>query len=193
MSPFATYRSVWEYLFVLNLGSKAEQEIVALKKELQSKIGLFPSAHSVPHITIGNVILQQKHAEILLQRLDRLCRKTEPFPVHLNNFEQFTQRNIFANPANSTVIVEFMKKCEQASQGLELKAAWAPKQKKPHVTIARGLGNQFEEAWEMFESRSYVADFQVNDLIVLRRLHGQPYEQVAQFLFKSEAVQMKLF
>lgn len=184
---------VWEYLFVLNLGSKAEQEIIALKNELQQKIGSFPSAYSVPHITIGTVMLQQKQAEVMLQRLDRLCRKTEPFPIHLNNFERFTERTIFANPLNSTVIVEFMKKCEQASKGLKLIAAWAPKQKKPHVTIARGLGNQFEKAWKMFENRSYQADFQVNELVVLRRLHRQPYEHVVELPFKSEAVQLNLF
>jgi hypothetical protein len=104
-----------------------------------------------------------------IDQVDRIALGSMPFKLHLKNFGEHEQREIYIGIEN---LVPFRLLSDQISTAL----SHVPQVRInniPRVTIAKGLqAFQFIKSWEEYEKKSFSATFIANEMLLLKRMAG---------------------
>lgn len=156
------------------------------KKELEARIGKYPSRNSEAHITFN--VFRADENELLLWEnyLTEFCSKLKPFPIRLIAVGSFERNGaFFLSPDKSSAqgLTSLMQQFHQTAPGERDDSL-----PEPHMSIARQLDKeQLRTAYDLFASRTLDIEF-VCDNIAIRKFNpgiGQ-YEVYKRFAFGSE-------
>jgi 2'-5' RNA ligase len=156
-------------------------DILILKEYFRDKYNSKGSLNSPAHITMHMPFEWRADREDELTGIFReFTSKHMPFPIQLDGFGSFPPRVIFVNVVNNPSLRENQERLLQyCKRVLKLSnALYRDEPFHPHITIAfRDLKKeQFEKAWEEFQSRPYFAVFEYRQLSLLK--HDGKYWQV---------------
>ncbi len=157
------------------------EEILKFKQEVSVRYGSKAALRSPPHLTLHMPFRwTDKKLPPLKRSLTKFFSEFSPITIRLEGFGSFPPRVIFvrveSNPHLNSLqsgLREFM------TRSLSLyNANYRDQPFHPHITIAfRDLRkSQFTNAWRYYQSLSYDAEFQVNQIFLLRH-NGQIWEQ----------------
>lgn len=176
------------YFVALLPPQEVKEEVLKMKLDFRER---FKAKHALKlpaHITLVPPLwLENNDEQEFVNRLKKCAEKTLPFPVFLKNFGHFGQRVIFINVEDNAPLQNLHKNLREALN--KFLPGETPANFHPHITLAtRDLPkNEFAKAWEDFKNRSYLVEFEVEDLTLFRH-NGKTWDEVEQFNFSKKEV-----
>jgi 2'-5' RNA ligase len=139
--------------------------IRGLKKELEAKIGKYPSRNSEAHITF-NVFQAGEHELAEWEKyLAEFCSKAKPFTIRLNAIGSFEGNGAFflaPDKPSADTLISLMQQFHQTA--LVEREDSLPE---PHLSIARQLDKeQLKTAYALFEMRALDIEFLCDNLAI---------------------------
>ncbi len=167
-------------------------QLTDLKSYFKEKYDSSKALNSPPHITLHMPFKWKEEKENrLAEVLGSFCQTAGSFNLLLNGFGAFAPRVIFIEPAENQALREMQKNLTKAMRlGLNIyNAEYKNRGFHPHLTLAfRDLKKQqFVEAWEEFQGRSFEADFTVSNISLLKH-NGKLWEIFRDFPFGKATV-----
>ena len=154
-----------------------DKKIIAYKHWMKDRFGTVVALKAPSHITLVRPFWLEEEREPEIQ----LALQSTPVTpgellVELENFSHFTNRVIFINVKNNSLLTDLKRTTETHFANL-FPEIIKPENRifQPHVTIAnRDLRpGDFEKAWPHFSSRSFVESFAVHSISLLKLVAGQ--------------------
>ena len=173
-----------EYLLVLSPPLSVKNEVMDIKNDFYSTYKHIQAIKSKPHLTLINFVMPDVEEEPLLYRLEEVARFHSSFDISLVNFNHFKTHTIYIEVKHPGPVVKLVRSLH-ASLSLPPSRsffAW-----KPHMTIAKGLGEEtFYKAMAEFQEKKFNASFLAEDMVLMKR-NGRfsRYEIVRHFPFGS--------
>jgi 2'-5' RNA ligase len=163
-----------EYLLVVNPEQQVWQQVMDEKINFSNVYRSGVAIKTKPHITVANFLAKEEMEETVLRWMHRIISSTRIFPVALNNYSGFPNAHTiylrvqdhepFKQLAAALKVIDELVK----SNGLPKAHLVA----NPHMTIARRLeGNVYEKAMMDYSKKDFHADFEVKELVLLKRTH----------------------
>jgi 2'-5' RNA ligase len=162
------------YFIAIVLPIELQTQIRVFQEEISHRFDSQAALKSPPHITlIPPLKLDPTEAEILSQTLEQFCQNYEPVTIHLENFAVFAPRVIYVHVESTANLRKLQTQLQNHLR--DHTALSLPQNDRhrhpfiPHVTIGfRDLSAEnFRLAWSTFQGRSFVAQFQAQDLSLL--------------------------
>ena len=159
------------YFIAIVLPDELNKKVQKWKELMHEKYGCTIGLKSPAHITfIPPSWMEEEKEQQLIADVDTISSSVHPFTIAINNFSAFKPRTIFAD----VVVNNELRSLKAAVDTFFLKSAYKIKIDSrpfhPHITIAtRDLHKKdFQEAWPMFETKRFKAEWEANGLSVLR-------------------------
>lgn len=171
--PAALSKKPKQYFLAIIPPSPVYEEALELKNYFKSNYNSKASLNSPPHITLHMPFRwrEDKEAE-LIDTLNEFKSGLRPFELQLLNFDCFPPRVIFIDVAANEQLNALQKKLLRfCKKELNLfNADYKDQPFHPHLTLAfRDLKkSMFAEAWEEFSSKSFSANFSVEQFTLLK-------------------------
>lgn len=159
------------YFIAIVLPDELDKKVQKWKELMHEKYGCSVGLRSPAHITfIPPFWMDEEKEQQLISDVDTVSTPVHPFIISLNNFSAFKPRTIFVD----VVVNEELRSLKSAvdtffsKTGYKIKIDNRPFH--PHITIAtRDLHKKdFQEAWPLFETKKFKAEWKANGLSVLR-------------------------
>lgn len=161
-----------EYMIVANTEC-CEDNIIQLKQYLKNTIGTFPSAYSVPHITFSAFSMQEKHQDLIIQRLRHKLKQVSSFKVRLDGLSAWESSSTIFIQTSQEESLNLGSMIFQALYNrlvTEIHHSLKTKSGTAHVTVARGLSPEnFEIAKALLLPISFKKEFTVKHITLLKR------------------------
>jgi 2'-5' RNA ligase len=141
----------------------------------------FNSSHALkspPHITIVPPFRVSKDELVLIMdRIKNSVKEVSPFKVRLKDFNHFGNKVIFIDVPFNHDLNQFHLKVHSSLLDTTLSGKGFDQRFSPHLTLAfKDLASEvFKEAWAHFKNRMFEAEFEVNQLLLLRH-DGQKWD-----------------
>ena len=154
---------------------------------MKTRFGASHALKSPAHITLQMPFRREENRElVMIENLKQFAGKEIGFEIELDGFDCFPPRVLFIKIIDHNPVKEFrgrVKKLLQNKLGLRYNDTF---EFHPHMTIAtRDLSTDaFEKAWPEFQTRKFIASFQVKSLFLLKH-NGKHWEIYREFLFGS--------
>lgn len=161
-----------EYLFVVNPPAAIAADVYRFKTEYAELFGNAKFLISKPHITVGNCKLDVRNEGSLIVSLKEAICSLSSFQLQLVNFATFDKnRVLFLVPKPSQILNKIQRLIKEVFRvKFNLKSDSHKGHENPHLTIARAYNDkQFLESKAHFLDTPYVAEFTVEEVIVLKR------------------------
>jgi len=159
------------YFIAIVLPGELNKKVQKWKELMHEKYGCTVGLRSPAHITfIPPFWMEEGKEQQLIADVDTISSPVHPFTIAINNFSAFKPRTIFAD----VVVNDELRSLKAAVDAYFSKTAYKIKIDNrpfhPHITIAtRDLHKKdFHEAWPMFETKRFRAEWEANGLSVLR-------------------------
>ena len=124
-----------------------------------------------PHIKIANFHANESMEETVIRWIQRICSQHKSFLVSLNNYSGFPPHTIYLriqdhNPfkqlADQLVVIDEYVRSNGYPQARLVY--------RPHVTIAKGLGNNvYDRAMSDYSQKTFHETFMMEELVLLKR------------------------
>jgi 2'-5' RNA ligase len=174
------------YFIAIVLPAELIKKILKWKELMHEKYGCAVGLRSPAHITVVPPFwMEDEKEQQLLEDVDTISSAVEPFTITINNFSAFKPKTIFAD----VVVNDELRSLKAAVDSYFSQAAYKIKIDTrpfhPHITIAtRDLHKKdFQDAWPMFETKKWKAEWEAKGLSVLRH-NGACWEVIHTSVFK---------
>ena len=160
------------YFIAIVAPDHINQQVLEWKHYMQQQFNCQVALKSPAHITLVPPFSMRNEQEPELTGiLEQLAPQLQRFPVHLKNFDAFKPRVIFVHIQPDDRLQQLKKKVE--STLLQTNRFPVKKEDRPfhpHITIAnRDLQKEdFQSAWQHFQSIQYEAVFEADNVSLLR-------------------------
>ncbi len=162
------------YFIAIVLPGDLNKKVLKWKNLLHEKYGCKVGLKSPAHITfIPPFWMEQEKEQQLIKDIDAISSSSQHFTIVTNNFSAFKPRTIFVD----VIMNEELRLLKAAINKFFLQTDYKIKIDTrpfhPHITIAtRDLRKKdFHEAWALFETNKFKAEWEANGLSLLR--HNQ--------------------
>jgi 2'-5' RNA ligase len=159
------------YFIAIVLPGELNKKVLKWKELMHEKYGCTVGLRSPAHITfIPPFWMDEEKEQQLIADVDTISSPVQPFTISLNNFSAFKPRTIYVD----VVVNEELRSLKAAVDAFFTSSAFKIKTDSrpfhPHVTIAtRDLHKKdFQEAWPLFETKKFKAEWEAKGLSVLR-------------------------
>lgn len=176
------------YFIALVPEPEIRDQVRDLKEEMKERFGAKHALKSPAHITLQKPFRRPEDMEAeIVQELEKLASKQQPFTVPLKDFGAFPPRVIFVKAENHDPVQQLH---ENLKKVLSDQFDFTPKEIQtevhPHMTIAtRDLSKSaFHKAWPKFEQRAYEAAFHVKSLFLLKH-NSKSWDIYKEFSFEE--------
>lgn len=159
------------YFIAIVLPEELDKKVQKWKELMHEKYGCTVGLKSPAHITlIPPFWMDEEKEQQLIQDIDSISSAVSPFTISINNFSAFKPRTIFADVAVDEELRSLKTAVDTFFSQADHKVSIDTRPFHPHITIAtRDLHKKdFQEAWPMFETKRFRADWEANGLSVLR-------------------------
>ncbi|MEX0646811.1 MAG: 2'-5' RNA ligase family protein [Balneolaceae bacterium] len=177
------------YFIALVPGSDIRKKIRELKEEMKERFDSKHALKSPAHITMQKPFRREEDREPeLIQSLEDLASKQQPFRLDLEGFGAFPPRSIFVNVEDHESIQNLHQKLKQLlSEQFNFTEKEIQPKVYPHMTIAtRDLNREaFQKAWPEFKEREFQDVFEVKRLFLLRH-NGKDWDIYKEFPFAQK-------
>ena len=152
------------------------EKVRAVQREIAGRFGPRRILQIPVHITLEAPFRYDDQNEHLPRLLEDFFRKKKGFDLELRNFGSFRQNVIIIEVAPSLPLLElraelgnFLRKDTGIVQGVPWQGGYTP-----HMTVANRdvTPEAHARIWKEFNTRKFYAEFQVEDVSLLR--HGLP-------------------
>ena len=128
---------------------------------------------SPPHITLHMPFKwSEKKKSKMRSSLTTFCKRAAPFNLRLNNFDVFAPKVVYVAVQPEPKLTSLQQNlCQMMAQKLAIyNANYRERKFHPHITIAfRDLRKaRFFEAWDFYRDQRFEAEFEVNQLTLLK-------------------------
>ncbi len=177
------------YFIALIPHLELREQIEAFKKEMQEHFNAKHALKSPAHITLQMPFRIHKNKEpSLIEILQKIAAKQDPFELKLSGFDCFSPRVIFVKVINHDPILPIHEKliC-LLKENMELGEKVLSPKIHPHMTIAtRDLSpEKFKLAWNEFKNKAFQGSFLCKSLFLLKH-NGRHWDIYQEFHFNSK-------
>jgi 2'-5' RNA ligase len=160
------------YFIAHVLPEEINEDVLAFKQKMFDRFGCTTALKSPAHITLVPPFWMDNILEDELKSgLDGLAVSIESFFIRAENFSAFKPKTIFIEPILSKQLSALKLAADTFITGhAEFGAKTDERRFHPHITIAtRDLHKKnFAEAWEMFQNKTFAAEWEAKSLSLLR-------------------------
>jgi 2'-5' RNA ligase len=166
------------YFLAILPPESVSREVNDIREYLQVTYSTKAALRSPPHVTLHMPFSwSEKKEEKLIKTLRQFSSIQKSFTLTLRDFGCFDPRVIFIRVTESLSLTDLQKKLDRFCK-VELglfSANYKDQPFHPHLTIAfRDLKKEiFAKAWEEFRTKSFHADFDVRELVLLKHAHSR--------------------
>jgi len=191
---------VFEYFLILSLPLRVQERILELRADFHERFATVHTIKGRPSLALAHFLQYTSMQEKLVERLCSTAAYFPPMHIHLRNFGSFPEHSIYIKVSEVSGIHQLVKNINiNAKQLLQVNKQTKPMiMLEPHIGIVRKLKpDVYQESWPEYEKKSFMADFEATEMILLRRPMGlKGWETVNTIEFKNvpgPAVQGTLF
>jgi 2'-5' RNA ligase len=170
-------KTLQKYFMALVPPAEILERVTAIKEELQQKFGIKYALKSPAHVTLKMPFSYNEAKEdFLASRLGEFVKERAGFSVEVNSVGTFGNRVIFLDIVKSLPLESLQSDLRGfCRKELNLVEELSDRNYHPHMTVAfKDLKPaQFREVLEVIKSRSFSAQFEVNQLSLLKRTEGR--------------------
>ncbi len=161
-----------EYLLVVNPEADVWQQVMAEKANFSDTYRESAEIKMDPYIEVANFLGKEEMEETVLRWMHRIISAQKAFAVTLNNYSGFPNaNNIFLRVQDHQPFRQLARELKVIDE--LVRDNGLPKAhliSNPHMTIARRLDKGvYEKAMMDYSRKDFHAEFQVNELILLKR------------------------
>ena len=166
-----------EYLLVVNPDEVIGQQVMQEKNLFREQYGR-PGINPKSCITIANFLAKEEMEDIVLRWMYRVLATQKRFTVALNNYSGSPDANsIYLRVQDHRPFKQLAKELKVIDE--LVKSNGLPKAQlisNPHMTIAGRLEQPvYEKAMMDYSKKEFHAEFEVNELVLLKRTHQQDH------------------
>ena len=160
-----------EYLLVVSPPNWVNWEVEDIKQEFAMFHGEFQGLHTVPHISLLNLILHKSQEENVVNKLLKKLSAIEGFDVVMDGYDFFEESNAFSIKVKESAALLSLHNFLVADLYVkQVMMSPANRNFNPHLAIGRKLSDrQFRNAYHEFRNKEYTNYFRVNSLTLLKR------------------------
>ena len=167
---------LWEYALVALPNEEVQQEIGKEKNFLREQFQLNHGLPPVPHIILAQFLAREAMEHTLSRWIHNICRLEESFPVLLNNYSGLPPHTIYLrvqDPLPFQQLANRLRILDGFIQSNDCPPVQIPN--RPFITLASGLPEPvYNDAIRLFAQRSFHASFQLQKLVLIRKLWEGP-------------------
>jgi 2'-5' RNA ligase len=173
---------LFEYLLVVSPSAEVFKSVMEIKQSFSGKYNQSIAIKTKPHITVANFLAMERMEDTLIRWMQRAVAELESFVTQLNNYSGFPGHTIFLRVQNPDPFRELIARLKVIASYIKEYDCPSPKFiQHPHMSIARSLSVEvYEKAIREYAHEEFEATFPVQQLLLLRKQHGNKYEKYAQ-------------
>ncbi len=164
-------QNLHEYLLVIHPSANIDRQIKEEKESFSAQYNVSIARKTLPHITVANFLAREDMEDTIIRYLHRICSMQKSFNVALNNYSGFPPHTVYARVQDHQPFKQLaasLKVIDQYVRSNGLPAAHFITH--PHLTVARRLEkNVYEKAMFAYSQKTFHADFEVDELVLLKR------------------------
>ncbi|WP_114791804.1 hypothetical protein U0035_15635 [Niabella yanshanensis] len=164
-----TYNPLNDYRLIIDPAQAIKKKIAEIKTLFDEQYKGLVIAGGQAFIYLAEFSDYEVNEQATTDRIDRIALGSMPFKLHLKNFGELEQREIYIGIEN---LIPLQLLSDQVAATLS-RVPEARINKIPRVTVAKGLQVfQFKKSWEEYEKKSFSATFIANEMLLLKRMEG---------------------
>jgi len=186
---------VYEYLLLINPEGKAYDSTYSGKKDFSFRYKNQDDRVTPPHVTLANILQPDLYETEIINELKKIAESSNKIKVILKDYGWF-DRVIYYNVEFKTDIQQLVRKIKsrinrfmitEKKLGADVKQQLAPHFiLTPHITVCKDLTpEQLERSKIEYTSRKFYAEFVAKEMILLKRLGSDPYQEIGRFRFNG--------
>ncbi|MGN7783549.1 2'-5' RNA ligase family protein [Niabella sp. 22666] len=164
-----TYNPLNDYRLIIDPTPAVKKKIAEAKTLFDEQYKGMVIAGGQPFIYLAEFSDYESNEQATIDQVDRIALGSMPFKLHLKNFGEHEQREIYIG-------IENLIPLQLLSDQIGAVLSQVPQvriNKIPRVTLAKGLqAFQFIKSWEEYEKKSFSATFIANEMLLLKRMEG---------------------
>ena len=165
----ATYNPLNDYRLIIDPTPAVKKKIAEAKTLFDEQYKGMVIAGGQAFIYLAEFSDYEANEQVTTDQIDRIALGSMPFKLHLKNFGEHEQREIYIGIEN---LIPLQLLSDQIGAALSL-VPQVRINKIPRVTLAKGLqAFQFIKSWEEYEKKSFSATFIANEMLLLKRMEG---------------------
>lgn len=164
-----TYNPLNDYQLIIDPTPAVKKKIAEAKTLFDEQYKGMVIAGGQAFIYLAGFSDYEANEQATIDQIDRIALGSMPFKLHLKNFGEYEQREIYIGIEN---LIPLRLLSDQVATALSL-VPQVRINKIPRVTIAKGLqAFQFIKSWEEYEKKTFSATFIANEMLLLKRMEG---------------------
>ncbi len=163
------YNPLNDYRLILDTPFEVKRKIAAIKAAFDQdyKGIIIPGGQAF--IYLAEFSARELQEQDVVDQLNRIALGFMPFKLHLSNFDQSEESEIFIpleNDLPAQMLVKQVDTMGSLPEGGRVNRL-------PRITIAKGLQPfQFVKSWKEYEKKNFSATFVANKMLLLKRMEG---------------------
>lgn len=164
-----TYNPLNDYRLIIDPTPAVKKKIAEAKTLFDEQYKGMVIAGGQAFIYLAEFSDYEADEQATIDQVGRIALGSMPFKLHLKNFGEYEQREIYIAIENLVPLRLLSDQIATAlSHVLQVRI-----NKVPRVTIAKGLqAFQFSKSWEEYEKKTFSATFIANEMLLLKRMEG---------------------
>lgn len=175
------------YFIAIVLPDELNKKILKWKNFMHEKFGCKVGLKSPAHITlIPPFWMHEEKGQALIADIDVISLSVQPFTIAIRNFSAFKPRIIYVDVVVNEELRLLKSAADKFFSNTDYKIKTESRPFHPHITIAtRDLHKKaFHEAWPLFETKKFKAEWGANGLSLLRH-NSTNWDVIYASTFKS--------
>lgn len=164
-----TYNPLNDYRLILDPAPVVKKKIAEVKTLFDEQYKGMTIAGGQAFIYLAEFNQREAEEQAVIDQINRVALGFMPFKLHLRNFGQLEEREIYISiedPMPVQLLSDQVEHAISSVQGVRIN-------KVPRITIARGLqAVQFLKSWKEYEKKSFSATFIASEMLLLKRMEG---------------------
>ncbi len=164
-----TYNPLNDYRLIIDPAPAVKKKIAEVKTLFDEQYKGMVIAGGPAFIYLAEFSDHEANEQAVADQINRIALGFMPFKLHLKNFGEHEQREIYIG-------IENLIPLRLLSDQIETALSTVPQvriNQKPRVTVAKGLqAFQFIKGWEAYENKGFSATFIANEMLLLKRMDG---------------------
>ncbi len=158
-----------DYRLIVDTPPAIHKKITAIKSDLDQDYKGMVIAGGNPFIYLATFSLHESSEQQIADALNFVAIGFMPFKLHLKNFGQIDNREIYIGVEEAETLQYLVSKVKTVTHtlpGIRFNEL-------PRITLAQRLYLwQFEKSWPAFEQRSFTATFLADQMLLIKRMDG---------------------
>ena len=182
-----------EYLIVISPPPKIKKGVQKFKNEYLNYFGTAEYIHSIAHISLSHFLTESTPERTIVSELELLLGNWKSFNIDISGFGYFQgaeSSTLFLRSESQEIVRLQWYMVAILRKRAKIANRFAKKLREPHITIAAKIPNtRFDKVWQHFGKRSYITQFSLNKITILRRTFSIPdenYKIAGEIYLKTE-------